>query len=68
VRGAARKGGSYREHVCPLVDHQSGRSGNADERWQHKPTLKGTARIWFFVEDRTVYLEQVHTSHPNETK
>ncbi len=38
------------------------------ERWQHKPTLKGDARIWFFVVDHMVYLEQVHTSHPNETK
>ena len=44
------------------------RGGKTHERWQHKPTLKGTARIWFFVDDRTVYLEQVHTSHPNETK
>jgi hypothetical protein len=44
------------------------RGGETHERWQHKPTLKGTARIWFFVEGRTVYLEQVHTSHPNETK
>ncbi|MCJ1706045.1 hypothetical protein [Microbacterium sp. VKM Ac-2923] len=38
------------------------------ERWQHKPTLKGGARVWFYVEERTVWLEQVHTSHPNETK
>ena len=44
------------------------RGGKTHERWQHKPTLMGTARIWFFVEGRTVYLEQVHTSHPNETK
>ena len=44
------------------------RGGKTFERWQHKPTLKGSARIWFFVEDGTVYLEQVHTSHPNETK
>lgn len=44
------------------------RGGKIRERWQHKPTLKGLARIWFFVEDRTVYLEQVHTSHPNETE
>lgn len=44
------------------------RGGKTYERWQHKPTFKGTARIWFYVEDRTVYLEQVHTSHPNETK
>ncbi|MDQ1246062.1 MAG: hypothetical protein QG597_429 [Actinomycetota bacterium] len=40
----------------------------AHERWQHKPTAKGTARIWFYVDERTVFLEQVHTSHPNETK
>lgn len=32
------------------------RGGRSFERWQHKPTLKGDARIWFFVEDRTVYL------------
>lgn len=44
------------------------RGDTTHERWQHKPTLKGTARIWFFVKERTVYLEQVHTSHPNETK
>ena len=44
------------------------RGDQTHERWQHKPTLKGSARIWFFVEDRTVYLEQVHTHHPNETK
>ncbi|MFT7023219.1 MAG: hypothetical protein ACJA07_002314 [Rhodococcus sp. (in: high G+C Gram-positive bacteria)] len=34
----------------------------------HKPTAKGTARIWRYVDGRTVHLEQVHTSHPNETK
>lgn len=44
------------------------RGGSSHEGWQHKPTSKGTARIWFFVEGRTVFLEQVHTSHPNETK
>lgn len=44
------------------------RGDKVHERWQHKPTIKGTARIWFFVDGRTVYLEQVHTSHPNETK
>lgn len=44
------------------------RSGTAHERWQHKPTAKGTARIWFYVDERTVYLEQIHTSHPNQTK
>ena len=38
------------------------------ERWQHKPTLKGTARVWFYVDAGTVFLEQVHTAHPHETK
>ncbi|MFJ4171911.1 hypothetical protein ACIPY3_20580 [Paenarthrobacter sp. NPDC089714] len=47
-----------------LVSHQ----GSTHERWQHKPTLKGDARIWFFVVEHVVYLEQVHTHHPNETK
>lgn len=44
------------------------RGGTRHERWQHKPTAKGTARIWYYVDERTVYLEQIHTSHPNETK
>lgn len=44
------------------------REGTAHERWQHKPTLQGDARIWFYVEERTVFLEQVHTHHPNATK
>lgn len=44
------------------------RGGRSYERWQHKPTLKGSARIWFYIDGCTVYLEAVHTSHPNETK
>lgn len=44
------------------------RGGRSYERWQHKPTAKGTARIWFYVDAHTVCLEQVHTSHPNATK
>lgn len=44
------------------------RNGSSHDRWQHKPTLKGAARLWFYVEGQVVYLEQVHTSHPNETK
>lgn len=43
-------------------------NGSTYDRWQHKPTLKGDARIWFFVVDQVVYLEQVHTHHPNGTK
>ena len=44
------------------------RDGARYERWQHKPTLKGDARIWFWVDGRTVFIEQVHTHHPNDTK
>ena len=44
------------------------RSGVTYERWQHKPTAQGTARIWYYVHERTVFLEQAHTSHPNESK
>ncbi len=44
------------------------RAGTTHERWQHKPTAKGSARIWFYVQGRTVFLEQVHPRHPNETK
>ena len=44
------------------------REGMTRKRWQHKPTLKGNARIWFYVHEQVVYLEQVHTHHPNATK
>ena len=44
------------------------RDGKTHERWQHKPTQQGDARIWFYIEGKTVHLEQVHTNHPNETK
>lgn len=41
------------------------RKGSIYDRWQYKPTLKGDARIGFYVEGSVVYLEQVHTKHPN---
>ena len=44
------------------------RDGRTHERWQHKPTAQGDARIWFYVEGQIVHLEQVHTRHPNQTK
>jgi hypothetical protein len=31
-------------------------------------TIERAARIWFYVDGGTVYLEQVHPSHPNVTK
>jgi hypothetical protein len=42
------------------------RNGEAHERWQHE--LSGGARIWFYIDDKVVVLEQVHTHHPNATK
>lgn len=41
-------------------------SGKTHGRWQHK--LTGGARIWFYVESQHVYLIDVRTRHPNETK
>lgn len=41
------------------------RAGATHERWQHKPTARGTAgtaRIWFYVHERTLFLEQVPVS------
>lgn len=56
----------------PLKDRLGtvARDGKTYDRWQHKPTLKGDARVWFYVDQKTmtVYIEQVHTTHPNETK
>lgn len=44
------------------------KNGTKHDRWQHKPSRGDGARIWFYVAERTVFLEQVHTHHPNETK
>ena len=44
------------------------RDGAVHDRWQHKPTVGGSARIWFYVEGSVVFLEQIHTAHPNQTK
>jgi hypothetical protein len=55
----------------PLKGEELGiivRAGTRHVRWQHKPTARGDARIWFYVDGQTVLLEQVHTRHPNQTK
>lgn len=44
------------------------RDGVQHDRWQHKPTATGDARIWFYVVRGVVHLEDVHTRHPNQTK
>jgi hypothetical protein len=48
-------------------------NGTTRRRWQYKPTVRGSARIWYAVDtDKkgggTVFLERVDTAHPNETK
>lgn len=44
------------------------RGGREFELWQHKPSTRDGARIWFYVDSQTVVLVEVHTSHPNATK
>lgn len=45
-----------------MVTHQ----GKSHERWQHE--LHNGPRVWFYIDGRDVYLIDVHTHHPNETK
>lgn len=42
--------------------------GRSYQRWQHQPTLKGSARIWFIIEGKTVLLVDVFSAHTNQTK
>lgn len=44
------------------VSHQ----GATHDQWQHE--MSNGARLWFYVEDDTVVLTQVHTNHPHQTK
>jgi hypothetical protein len=44
------------------------RAGIEYDRWQLKLSHRDGSRIWYWVEDGNVFIEQVHTSHPNETK
>lgn len=44
------------------------RKGKTFQRWQHKPTEGGSARIWFYVDGQRVIIENVWTHHPNATK
>ena len=38
------------------------------QRWQLKPSLSAGVRIWYFVDGTKVFIEKVHTHHPNQTK
>lgn len=42
------------------------RDGGQFERWQHE--LPGGARLWFYVDGHAIWLVDVHTRHPNQTK
>ena len=44
------------------------RDGIQYERWQLKLSQTSGARIWYYVSGQSVYIEQLHTKHPNETK
>jgi hypothetical protein len=44
------------------------RDGESHPWWQYKPNSTSDVRIWFFVVGNKVFLEQVHTHHPNQTK
>ncbi len=41
-------------------------NGNRYPRWQYE--LPGGARIWFYVHEQVVWIIDVHTRHPNQTK
>ncbi len=42
------------------------RDGKSHDQWQYE--LSGGARLWFYVEGKTVKIVRVFTAHPNQTK
>lgn len=44
------------------------KEGASHTRWQLKLSKTHGARIWYYVEGRSVYLEKVFTQHPKETQ
>ncbi|TKJ29458.1 hypothetical protein [Blastococcus sp. CCUG 61487] len=57
---------SERNHPMKAELAKVERNGALHDRWQYE--LPGGARIWFYVEGQTVWLVDVHTRHPNQTK
>ena len=43
-------------------------NGFHHQRWQLKLSATDGSRIWYFVEDKSVYIEKIFTAHPNLTK
>ncbi|MEY3408067.1 MAG: hypothetical protein RL038_1128 [Actinomycetota bacterium] len=57
--------------VCYRLKGELGyviRNGKKFDRWQLKISITHGARIWYWIENNSVFIEQVHTSHPNKTK
>jgi hypothetical protein len=44
------------------------RAGKSFERWQLKLSATDGSRIWYYVEDQSVFIEKIFTAHPNQTK
>lgn len=44
------------------------KSGEQFELWQLKLNEREGARIWYFESGGNVFIEEIHTSHPNQTK
>jgi len=44
------------------------KSGVEYSLWQLKLNERDGSRIWYFMDDNHVYIEEIHTSHPNQTK
>jgi hypothetical protein len=44
------------------------RNGKTFERWQLKLSSTDGSRIWYYVEDQSVFIERIFTAHPNQTK
>ena len=42
------------------------RDGTAHDQWKYE--LSGGARIWFYIDGKTVKIVNVFTKHPNQTK
>lgn len=57
---------SERNHPLKGELAQVLRDGQRHDRWQLE--LPGGARIWFYVHEQVVWLVDVHTHHPNQTK
>ena len=54
----------------PLLNNRAVivRNGESHQRWQLKLNERDGMRIWYYVVGHTVFIENVFTSHPNETK